>query len=102
MPSSITATAPARNRLVLIIRRRLSHLSVKTPATGPSSSSGRYWAASVRPGSRRDAAGRQDGAGLGRISRHEPRALAVLAIHTARQNPILRAERTHARRPLTI
>ena len=52
VPASMDATAAADIRLAAIIRRRRSYRSAMTPATGPSSSSGKYSAATVSPVSR--------------------------------------------------
>src|SRR4029077_15488156 len=87
VPSSITATAPAQNRLVPINRRRRSHRSAKTPANGPRTRSGRdsrgppppgarqragARGAPPRPGARGGAGDQEDGGGDGQ--REQPRA----------------------------
>ena len=80
----MAATAPAQNRFVPIIRRRRSHRSANTPETGPSSRSGRYSAATVRPVARSDPVTRKIWVGMASVSSHEPSALTSPPAHISR------------------
>ena len=88
VPSSITATAPAQNRLVPIIRRRRSHRSAKTPATGPRSRNGRYSAATVSPVARSEPVTRKMWVGMASVSSHEPSELIRPPAHSSRKSRI--------------
>ena len=94
VPASITATAPAQDKFAVMIRRRRSHRSATTPATGPSSSSGRYWAARASPVSRSEPVAMRMCAGMASTSSQDPRELIRLPAHSSRKSGIRRARST--------